>query len=92
LKNSQIEQNTNSGKTQIIETTKKEVDLNTFMSLYNTGAFEKIKLEDTVKLKGYQAQTNTGKQLQTNVFGQKIDKVYTVYKTSKPPQVSLLDL
>lgn len=91
LKNSQREQNI-SGDSNVTQSTSEEVDLNTFLNLYNTDTFDKIRLEDTVKLKWYEEHTLSGDALKTNIFGKKVEKIYTIYTTSKPPEMSLQDL
>jgi len=73
-----------------VKTTIEEVDLNTFLKLYQEGAFEKIELKDVVKLEGYQQVAMTGEQ--TNIFGAQVDKLYTKYTTNKQPETSLIDL
>lgn len=79
------------GETTITSSTSEEVDLNKFLELYNSEAFERIELKDTVKLSGYEVLVNTG-EVKTNFLWVPIDKEYLVYTTNKPPETSLVDL
>lgn len=79
------------GEKEVIHSVEENINLNEFLSLYNEGSFEKIELNDAVKLAWYKINTWTWAK-DTNALGIAIDKNYVKYMTNKPPEMSLQDL
>ncbi len=92
--NTNYEITTNEKGEKIIEKTDKEtsMDLTTWLSLYQSGSFDKVKVVNDTLLEGYQEENKEGNvplmSLQSNV------KVvyYNVFSAQKPATTSLKDL
>jgi len=68
---------------------KEEISLNSFLSGYTNGLYEKVELVDAVTLQGYQLLTG---EAQPNILGITPDKNYKVWETNKPADTSLNEL
>lgn len=85
---------TNPDGTQTIATVvqEKEVDLNTFLELYNTNTFDHINIHDSITLEWYQKLPHTN-TVNSMMLRQSFDQnFFSLYKTKKPAEVSILDL
>ena len=91
VKNSQLESHLD-GNVGVVTKSTEDVDLNTFLSLYEQGTFHKIKLEDLVKLRGFEEVALTGDDVRKSIMGTPIEKAYVIYESYKPPETSLIDL
>lgn len=70
----------------------KEVDLTTFIDLYNTGSFEKIVLKNAKDLEWYSIFTGEVPANTLSFLSPKEKKYYTVYTTNKPADTSVTEL
>lgn len=92
VKNGSIQSNPE-GQPVMTTVQTKEVDLNTFLELYNQGTFEKVALKDVVKLEWYVPYTGEAQQQAFSLsFFQWEREQFTVYKTNKPSDTSLPEL
>ena len=66
-----------------------EVTLNEFLEKYTKGTYEKVELEDWVKLEWYELLEW---EAEPNIFWIKPDKNYKIWKTNKPVDTSLPEL
>lgn len=74
---------------ELVNKQKEEISLNSFLSGYTNGLYEKVELVDAVTLQGYQLLTG---EAQPNILGITPDKNYKVWETNKPADTSLNEL
>lgn len=84
LKNSSI-----SSSWELTNKSSEEITLNEFLDKYTKDTYEKIELEDGVKLEWYELLEEEAKP---NIFWIKPEKNYKIWKTNKPVDTSLPEL
>lgn len=77
------------GTGELVSKQSEEINLNEFLSGYNSGLYEKVELKDGIKLQWYQLLPGDA---EPNVLGIVPDKNYKVRETNKPVDTALEDL
>ena len=73
----------------MINTKSEDINLNTFLSWYNSWLFEKVELKDGKKLQWYELLQI---EAEPNILGITPDKSYKVWETNKPIDTSLTEM